>query len=57
MRYSMKHKYNRLFYISAVFLVICLGLLSRRMTVYIPDIIDLFLRGQALNRKMKISGI
>jgi len=53
----MKHKYNRLFYISAVFLVICLGLLSRRMTVYIPDIIDLFLRGQALNRKMKISGI
>ncbi|KUO76373.1 MAG: hypothetical protein APF77_06645 [Clostridia bacterium BRH_c25] len=39
----MKYKYKRLFYISAVFFVICMDLLSRRMTAYIPDIIDLFL--------------
>ncbi len=36
----MKHKHNRLFYIIMILIVICLGLLSRRMTAYIPDIID-----------------
>ena len=39
----MKRKYNKLFYPLMIFMVICLGLLSRRMTRYIPDIIDLFL--------------
>jgi hypothetical protein len=39
----MKLKCNRLFYLLMIFIVICLGLLSRRMTDYIPDSIDLFL--------------
>lgn len=39
----MNHKSNRLVYLFRIFIVICLGLLSRRMTDYIPDIIDLFL--------------
>lgn len=39
----MNRKYNRLFYILAVFIVIFLGLLSRRMASYMPDIINLFL--------------
>ena len=39
----MNRKRNRLFYLLMIFIVICLGLLSRKMTNYIPDIIDLFL--------------
>ena len=39
----MNHKSNRLRYLLMIFIVICLGLLSRKMTDYIPDIIDLFL--------------
>lgn len=39
----MNHKNNRLRYLFMIFIVICLGLLSRRMSDYIPDIIDLFL--------------
>lgn len=39
----MKHKRYRPFYLIMIFIVICLGLLSRRMTTYIPDIIDLYL--------------
>lgn len=39
----MNRKRSRLFYLLMIFIVICLGLLSRRMTNYIPDIIDLFL--------------
>ena len=39
----MNHKSNRLLYLLMIFIVICLGLLSRKMTDYIPDIIDLFL--------------
>lgn len=39
----MKHKRNRPFYLIMICIVICLGLLSRRITVYIPDIIDLYL--------------
>lgn len=40
---AMKHKRYRPFYLIMIFIVICLGLLSRRMTTYIPDIIDLYL--------------
>lgn len=36
-------KLNRFFYLFLALTVMCLGLLSRRMTDYIPDIIDLFL--------------
>ncbi|MEG0772853.1 DUF2809 domain-containing protein [Clostridium sp.] len=39
----MKRKHNTLLYLLIVFIVIFLGLLSRRITEYIPDIIDLFL--------------
>jgi hypothetical protein len=39
----MKRKHNTLLYMLIVFIVIFLGLLSRRITEYIPDIIDLFL--------------
>jgi hypothetical protein len=39
----MNRKPNRLFYLLMIFIVICLGLLSRKMTDYIQDIIDLFL--------------
>ena len=39
----MKRRSNRLFYLLMIFIVICLGLLSRIITDYIPDIIDLFL--------------
>ena len=39
----MKYKCSRLSYLLMTFATICLGLLSRRLTVYIPDIIDLFL--------------
>ncbi len=39
----MKHKRNRLFYAIMIFIVICLGLLSRKMNSYIPDWIDLYL--------------
>lgn len=39
----MKLNGSRLSYLIIVLIVMCLGLLSRRMTVYIPDIIDLFL--------------
>jgi glycopeptide antibiotics resistance protein len=39
----MNRKPNRLFYLLMIFIVICLGLLSRKMSNYIPDIIDLFL--------------
>lgn len=39
----MKYKRNRPFYLIMIFIVICLGLLSRKMTAYIPDIIDLYL--------------
>lgn len=39
----MKIKYNRVFYLFITVITMCLGLLSRRMTDYIPDIIDLFL--------------
>lgn len=34
---------KRVYYLFLALAVMCLGLLSRRMTVYIPDIIDLFL--------------
>lgn len=39
----MEHKRSRIHYLIMIAIVICLGLLSRRMTGYIPDIIDLFL--------------
>ena len=39
----MNRKRNRLFYLLMIFIVICLGLLSRKITNYIPDIFDLFL--------------
>jgi glycopeptide antibiotics resistance protein len=39
----MKLKYGRLLYLFLTFIIISLGLLSRRMNDYIPDIIDLFL--------------
>jgi hypothetical protein len=39
----MNRKPNRLFYLLMIFIVICLGLLSRKIANYIPDIIDLFL--------------
>lgn len=39
----MKYKRNRLFYMLMIFIVICLGLLSRKMNSYIPDSIDLYL--------------
>lgn len=39
----MKYKRNRLFYVIMTFIVICLGLLSRKMNSYIPDSIDLYL--------------
>jgi glycopeptide antibiotics resistance protein len=39
----MNRKPNRLFYLLMIFIVIGLGLLSRKMSNYIPDIIDLFL--------------
>lgn len=38
-----KHNYLRLFYLRIVLFVMCLGLLSRKLTNYIPDIIDLYL--------------
>lgn len=38
-----KHNYLRLFYLRIVLFVMCLGLLSRRLSNYIPDIIDLYL--------------
>lgn len=38
-----KHNYLRLFYLCIVLIVMCLGLLSRRLTNYIPNIINLFL--------------
>lgn len=34
---------KRVYYLFLVLVVMCLGLLSRKMTAYIPDIIDLFL--------------
>ncbi len=34
---------KRVYYLFLALAVMCLGLLSRSMTVYIPDIIDLFL--------------
>lgn len=37
------NKWNRLSYLKMVVVVMCLGLLSRRFSVYIPDVIDLFL--------------
>lgn len=36
-------KLNRFFYLFLALTVMCLGLLSRKMIDYIPDIIDLFL--------------
>lgn len=39
----MKYKRNRPFYLLMIFIVICLGLLSRKLTAYIPDVIDLYL--------------
>lgn len=39
----MKNKRNRLIYLIMIFIVMCLGLLSRKLTACIPDIIDLFL--------------
>jgi len=39
----MKIKLSRLSYLLMAFIVICLGLLSRRMSAYIPDLVDLFL--------------
>ncbi|MDF2671948.1 MAG: hypothetical protein K0R09_213 [Clostridiales bacterium] len=39
----MKDKRNRAFYLIMIFVVICLGLLSRRMTAYIPYTINLYL--------------
>jgi Protein of unknown function (DUF2809) len=41
--FSMNQKYKRLFYLLLTFIVMCLGLLSRRVTEYIPEIINLFL--------------
>lgn len=38
-----KHGYLRLFYLCIIFLLICLGLLSRRFINYIPNIINLYL--------------
>ena len=43
----MNHKRNRLLYMIMAFVVICLGLLSRRMTDHLPDLINLVL-GDAL---------
>lgn len=34
---------NRLYYLMVLPVVICIGLLSRRLNAYIPDVIDLFL--------------
>ena len=34
---------NRLFYLMVLPAIICLGLLSRRLNAYIPDVIDMFL--------------
>lgn len=39
----MSRKCSRLFYLLMIFIVICLGLLSRRFSLYIPDIVDLLL--------------
>lgn len=39
----MKHRYNRGIYFLMAVMVMGLGLLSRRMTQYIPDIINVFL--------------
>lgn len=39
----MNRKCNGLIYLFIIFIVICLGLLSRKVDDYIPDIIDLFL--------------
>ena len=43
----MKIKLNRIFYLLLTVLTMFSGLLSRRLTAYIPDIVDLFL-GDAL---------
>lgn len=43
----MKIKLNRIFYLLLTVLTMFTGLLSRRLTAYIPDIVDLFL-GDAL---------
>lgn len=43
----MKLKNNRIFYLALTLIIMCLGLLSRKIANYIPDIIDLFL-GDAL---------
>jgi hypothetical protein len=42
-RSKKERGYNRLIYLLMIFVVICLGLLSRRMSAFIPNIIDLFL--------------
>lgn len=34
---------NRLYYLMVLPVVICLGLLSRRLNSYIPDVVDMFL--------------
>lgn len=39
----IKQNYLRLYYLRIILFVMCLGLLSRRLTNYIPDIIDLYL--------------
>jgi len=43
----MNHKRNRLLYMIMAFVVICLGLLSRKMTDHLPDLANLVL-GDAL---------
>lgn len=43
----MNIKFSRLYYISLTLIIMCLGLLSRKMNSYIPDIVDLFI-GDAL---------
>lgn len=39
----MNRKLNRLWYVLMIVIVICLGLLSRRMAGHLPDVINLFL--------------